>query len=116
MPSLSRSATEPLVQVKREVSDLTLSSIPLNKVAMSKRYTHREIDLKATSQATESKQKKKIAVEQELKGAIAAIKRPNPKMAGAEVVEAVERRKADSHSRSKSNCLFNSPPALLKLG
>ena len=100
MPSLSRSATEPLVPVKREVSDLTLSSIPLNKVAISKRYTQREVDLGPTAQATESKQKKKAAIEQELQGAIAAIKRPNPKMAGVEFAETVEKRQADSQSRS----------------
>ena len=100
-PSLSRSATVPLLQVKREVSDTTLSSIPLNKVAMSKRYTQREVDLRAASQATEARHKKKAAIQQELKGAIAAIKRPNPKMAGVDFVEAVEKRQASSHPRSK---------------
>ena len=101
MPSLSRSATEPLVQVKRETSEPTLSSIPVNKVVMSKRYTQREVDLRASTKAAESKMKKKLAIEQELQGAIAAIKRPNPKMAGVEFVEAVEKRQIDLQSKSK---------------
>ena len=105
-PLLSRSATEPLLQVKREVSDTTLSSIPLNKVAMSKRYTQREVDLRAASQATEAKHKKKSAIQQELQGAIAAIKRPNPKLAGKEFVEAVEKRQARSHPKSMLNALL----------
>ena len=101
-PSLSRSATEPVLpQVKREVSDTSLSSIPLNRVAISKRYTQREVDLRAASQATEARHKKKVAIQQELQGAIVAIKRPNPKMAGKEFVETVEKRQASSQSRSK---------------
>ncbi len=100
-PSLSRSATAPVLpQVKREVSDTSLSSIPLNRVAMHKRYSQREVDLHATSQATEAKLKKKARVEQELQGAIAALKRPNPRMAVKELVEDAERRAAASHSRS----------------
>ena len=106
-PSLSRSATEPLLQVKREVSDTTLSSIPLNKVVMSKRYTQREVDLRAASQATEARHKKKVAIQQELQGAIAAIKRPNPKLAGVEFVESVERRQANRHPSSTLKYLLN---------
>lgn len=100
-PSLPRSATDPVLpQVKREVSDTSLSSIPLNRVAMHKRYSQREIDLHATSQAAEAKLKKKTRVEQELRGAIAALKRPNPRMAVKDLVEYAERRAAASHSRS----------------
>ena len=100
-PSLSRSATAPVLpQVKREVSDTSLSSIPLNRVAMHKRYSQREVDLHATSQATEAKLKKKARVEQELQGAIATLKKPNPRMAVKELVEDAERRTTASHSRS----------------
>ena len=100
-PSLSRSATAPILpQVKREVSDTSLSSIPLNRVAMHKRYSQREVDLCATSQAAEAKLKKKARVEQELQDAIAALKKPNPRMAVKELIEDAERRATASHPRS----------------
>ena len=100
-PSLSRSVTAPVLpQVKREVSDTSLSSIPLNRVAMHKRYSQREVDLYATSQAAEAKLKKKARVEQELQDAIAALKKPNPRMAVKELIEDAERRATASHSRS----------------
>lgn len=103
-PALSRSATDSaLPGLKREVSDTSLSTIPLNRVALQKsqRYSQREVDLKAVSQSTEAKLKKKAAVERELKGAIAALKKPNPRMAVRELVEAAEKRAAGSTSRSK---------------
>ena len=104
-PSLSRSATDPVLpQVKREVSDTSLSSIPLNRVAMHKRYSQREVDFHTKSQATEAKLKQKARVEQELQGAIAALKRPNPRMAVKDLVEDAEKRAAASNSRSTA-CL-----------
>lgn len=107
-PSLSRSATDPVLpRVKCEVSDTSLSSIPLNRVAMHKRYSQREVDLHATSQATEAKLKKKARVEQELQGAIAALKKPNPRMAVKELVEDAERRAAASHLRKPKNPVRN---------
>jgi len=97
-PSLSRSATDSMLpRKKREESDTSLSSIPLNRVAMHKRYSQREVDLNA---ATEVKLKRKAKVDQELQGAIAALKRPNPRMAVKELVEDAERRVARSCSRS----------------
>ena len=100
-PSLSRSVTAPILpQVKREVSDTSSSSIPLNRVAMHKRYSQREVDLNATSQAAEAKLKKKARVEQELHDAITALKKPNPRMAVKELIEDAERRATASHSRS----------------
>lgn len=104
-PGLSRSNTDSaLPGLKREVSDTSLTAISLNRVALhkTKRYTQREVDLKAASQAAEAKAKKKARVEQELQGAIAALKKPNPRLAVKELVEAAEQRTAGSHSRSKS--------------
>ena len=104
-PSLSRSATESIVpDLKREMSDTSLSAVPLNRLNLekSKRYSQREVDLNAVSQAAEARLKKKASVEQELKGAIAALKKPNPRMAVKEFVEAAEKRAAESHTRSKS--------------
>ena len=105
-PSLSRCVTDPaLPQLKREVSDTSLSSISLNKVAMQKRYSQREVDLKVASQATEAKLVKKARVEKELQGAIAALKKPNPRMAVKELVEDAEKRAAGFRPRSKSPAL-----------
>ena len=107
-PALSRSATDSaLPGLKREVSDTSLSTIPLNRVALQKsqRYSQREVDLRAVSQSTEAKLKKKAAVERELQGAIAALKRPNPRMAVKELVEAAEKRAAGSTSRSKQHSI-----------
>ena len=103
-PSLSRSATESMVpSLKREINDMSLSAVPLSRLNLqkSKRYCQREVDLNAVSQAVEVRLKKKANVEQELQGAIAALKRPNPRMAVKEFVEAAEKRAAETHTRSK---------------
>ena len=106
-PSLSRSLTEPVLpQIKREKSDTSLCTIPLNRVAMHKRYSQREVDFQAASQATEAKLKQKAKVEQELQNAIAALKKPNPRMAVKELVEDAERRVARSRSRSRQLMRF----------
>ena len=108
MPSLSRSATEPMLpQVKREVIDTSLSTIPLNRVAMSKRYSHREVDLYSASQAMEDKLKKKASIDNELQSAIAALKKPNPRMAVQELIDAAEQRAIASRSKKPKNCVRN---------
>lgn len=108
-PALSRSATDSLLpSLKREVSDTSLSSIPITKVPLhkSRRYNQREVDLSTASQANEAKPKKKLNVEEELRSAIATLKKPNPRMAVKELVEATEKRNAGMHLRSK----YLSPP------
>ena len=104
-PSLLRSITEPtLPSLKREVSDHSLVSIPLNRapsIHVQKRYSQREVDLRSAAATTEAKLKRKAAVEQELKGAIAAMKRPNARMAVKELVEASERRKEGTEKGRK---------------
>lgn len=106
-PSLMRSATDSVLpRFKREESDTSLSSIPLNRVVMNKRYSQREVDLNAASQATEAKLKRKAKVEQELQGAINMLKRPNPRMAVKELVEDAEKRAAGPPSRSKNSLCF----------
>lgn len=108
-PSLSRSATDSVLpRLKREVSEASMSSMPINNVSLSKsrRYSQREVDLGSISHAKEAKLKKKANVEQELKGAIAALKRPNPRMAVKELVEAAERRAGVSSLRSKCAFIF----------
>ena len=103
-PHLSRSITDSaLPRLKREVSEASLSSIPLSNMAISKsrRYSQREVDLSAIFKANEAKLKKKALVEQELKGAIDALKKPNPRMAVKELVEAADKRAAGSNMRSR---------------
>lgn len=91
-------------RLKRETSDISLAAIPLDRVGIqkSKRLSQREVDLSAVSQVTEAKLKKKASVEQELKGAIAALKRPNPRLAVKELMESAERRAAGSGSNARS--------------
>ena len=102
-PSLLRSATDTILpRLKREASDTSLSSIPPNRVAMQKRYSQREVDLHAASQAMEAKLKKKAKIDHELQSAIAALKKPNPRMAVRELVEDAEKRVAGSRSRSNT--------------
>ena len=102
-PPLLRSATDSILpQFKREASDNSLSSIPLNRVAMQKRYSQLEVDLHEASQAMEVKLKKKAKIDHELQSAIAALKKPNPRMAVKELVEDAEKRVAGSRSRSNT--------------
>lgn len=102
MPSLSRSTTEPsLPRLKRETSEALLSTIPLNRVQMPKGFSQREVDLHANAQAAEAKRSKKAKVDEELQNAIAALKKPNARMAVKEMVDAADER-ATAHRWKKS--------------
>ena len=107
--TLVRSATDSVLpRIKRETSSVSLSAIPLEKsnMAVPKRYSQREVDLTAVSQATEAKSQKKVAMEQEVKGAlrgaIATLRKPNSRMAVKELVESAELRAAGAGSKSRS--------------
>lgn len=103
-PTLTRSATDSVLpSIKRELSELAMPAIPPTRPSLqnTKRYSQREVDLTAVSQATEAKLQRKAAIEQELQGAIAALKKPNPRMAVKELVESADRRAA-SASKSRS--------------
>lgn len=105
-PALLRSATDSMLpSLKREVSDVSISSLPMNKIPLHKlkRYSQREVDLGLASQANEAKLKKKAGVERELQNAIAALKRPNPRMAVKEFVEAADKRAVGSRLPSKKS-------------
>ncbi|KAL9012177.1 MAG: hypothetical protein Q9173_003046, partial [Seirophora scorigena] len=109
-PALSRSATDSVLpDLKREPSDTPLSNVPSKRPTFHKanRYSQREVDLGAVSQAAEAKAKRKANVEQELQGAIAALKRPNPRMAVKEFVEAAEKRAARARSRKSKHPVRN---------
>ncbi|KAI4193840.1 MAG: hypothetical protein LQ348_002766 [Seirophora lacunosa] len=109
-PALSRSATDSVLpDLKREPSDTPLSNVPSKRPTFHKanRYSQREVDLGAVSQAAEAKAKRKANVEQELQGAIAALKRPNPRMAVKELVEAAEKRAERARSRKSKHPVRN---------
>lgn len=113
---LSRSATDSVLpNLKREPSDSSLANVSLNRSAFhkSKRYSQREVDLSTVTQAAEAKAKKKANVEQELQGAIAALKRPNPRMAVKEFVEAAEQRAVGAKSKSTENLPIVIRPILI---
>lgn len=102
---LTRSATDSIIPgIKRELSDATLSAISTTRLNLQhpRRYSYREVDLSAAAQATEAKQQKKSVIEQELKNAIAALTKPNPRAAAREVVDSAERRTAGAEARSRS--------------
>ncbi|KAL8907276.1 MAG: hypothetical protein Q9207_001517 [Kuettlingeria erythrocarpa] len=108
--SPSRSATDSVLpNLKREPSHRSLANVPSNGSAFqkSKMYSQREVDLTAVTQAAEAKAKKKANVAQELQGAIAALKRPNARMAVKEFVEAAEQRAAGAKSRKSKNPVRN---------
>jgi hypothetical protein len=87
--------------VKREGSEVPLlKSIPTQQPAAvsrggglkSTRFSQREVDLTAMPKRKETKLKKKVQVEEELKHAISALKKPNRILAGRCFMEAAEQR------------------------
>lgn len=105
-PSLARSATDSLVPtIKQELEDICLSNIPFQRPSIyaSNLYTRREVDLTAETKATEAKLKRKAEMEQELKGAIFALKRPNARLAVKEFVDASDQRKVQRKPRSRKS-------------
>ena len=104
--SLSRSATESaLPQMKREVSEISLSLMSTKGGTASQRYSHREVDLQACSQTVDAKVKTKAQVEHELRGAIATLKKPNARMAVKDFVDAADQRNERSRPRKPKHPL-----------
>ncbi|KAI9782961.1 MAG: hypothetical protein M1839_004436 [Geoglossum umbratile] len=103
-PTLTRSATSPAVPgLKRETSECSLWSVPPKDaqppmnvfrggVLKSKKFGQREIDMSFTTNATNIKLQRKAKVEEELREAITALKKPNRGLAVKEFVETSERR------------------------
>lgn len=116
--SLLRSATMPAMPgFKREGSEISLSSIPsadsqtqstVNKSGFtnSKRFGHREVDFASLTRDEDAKAKKQASINDELKNAIAALKKPNRELAGKNFAETIEQRTMPlSVSRSMLFCL-----------
>jgi hypothetical protein len=102
-PSLNRSATDSalLRGVKRETSEVPLAAIPFQRspsnaarqsLSHFKHLKGRQIDLSAPSAAAAAKLKQKKRVEEDLKEAITALKKPNRDLAVGGYVEEIERR------------------------
>jgi len=102
-PALSRSATDSALpdRVKREGSEVSLSSIPFrrspsksNRQSMSqiRHLQGRKIDLAQPSAAASAKMKQKQRVEEDLQEAILALKKPNRGLAAGGYVTDNEQR------------------------
>lgn len=114
-PSLSRSFTDSALfrGIKREGSEVSLSAIPFQRspsknarrsVSQFRHLEGRELDLTTTSAAVTAKLKQKQRVEEEVKEAINALKKPNRGLAAGSYVDDIEHRgtaPAVSASRSR---------------
>lgn len=102
--SLLRSATMPAIPgFKREGSEVSISSIPSieshsqsavnkNGFTSNKRFGHREVDFTSLAREENDKAKKQASINDELKNAIAALKKPNRELAGKTFAETIEQR------------------------
>jgi DNA replication regulator SLD3 len=111
--SFSRSATDSQVfPVKSETPEVSMSSIPPRRdsqpsvarksdVLEKHRLRQREVDFGALAAANEAKAKKKQEVEQKLKDAISALKKPSRAAVSGEFVDAVEQRKRMAEGRAR---------------
>jgi DNA replication regulator SLD3 len=105
-PSLARSATDlGIPRFKREESEVSLFDIPVQRgksvVARVERLKAQQVDMHAISAATEAKLAQKAKLEEEVKNAINTLKKPNPRQAVKEYVEATEQRSLGSASMRK---------------
>ncbi|KAJ4380736.1 hypothetical protein N0V86_004097 [Didymella sp. IMI 355093] len=112
-PSLARSATDTALlrqpSVKREVSEAPLSAIPFKRspsrarqsMSQLRHLQGREMDLTATSAAAAAKLKHKARVEDDLKEAIATLKKPNRDLAAGSYMAEIEKRELGSANRSR---------------
>lgn len=111
-PSLMRSATDSFI--KREASEVPLSAFPQLKDSRPpsrsrqpsvqlQHLNRRQVDLNSLSTSSEAKLKRKAAIEDELKDAITAIKKPNRNLAIKDYNEATEQRAFARTSKRKQH-------------
>ncbi|KAL5389944.1 hypothetical protein DPSP01_002003 [Paraphaeosphaeria sporulosa] len=102
-PSLNRSATDSTIlnAIKREGSEVPLSAIPFQRSpsnAARQTASHlkllkgREMDLNTTSKAAAARAQQRKRVEEDLKQAITALKKPNRGLAAGSYADDVEKR------------------------
>lgn len=112
-PSLTRSATDTTLlrqqSIKRETSEAPLSAIPFKRspsrarqsMSQLRHLQGREMDLTATSAAAAAKLKHKARVADDLKEAIATLKKPNRDLAAGRYMAEIEKRGLGSANRSR---------------
>jgi hypothetical protein len=111
-PSLHRSATDSnlLNHIKREESEVPMAAIPFQRspsnaarqsLSQFKHLKGRQIDLSGPSAATAAKLQHKKRVEEDLKDAITALKKPNRGLAVGGYVDDLERRGLGLSSKTK---------------
>ncbi|KAF2131771.1 hypothetical protein P153DRAFT_312462 [Dothidotthia symphoricarpi CBS 119687] len=111
-PSFNRAATDSILVdgIKREGSEAPLSAIPFHRspskgarqsMSQLKHLQGRQIDLTTTSAAATAKMKQKQRVEEDLKEAISALKKPNRGLAVGGYMADVERRGISSTDKSR---------------
>ncbi|KAF1930690.1 uncharacterized protein M421DRAFT_418168 [Didymella exigua CBS 183.55] len=112
-PSLARSATDTALlrqqSIKRETSEAPLSAMPFKRspsrarqsMSQLRHLQGREMDFTATSAAAAAKLKHKARVEDDLKEAIATLKKPNRDLAAGSYMAEIEKRGLGSVNRSR---------------
>lgn len=112
-PSLARSTTDTALlrqqSIKRETSEAPLAAIPFKRspsrarqsMSQLRHLQGREMDLTATSAAAAAKLKHKARVEDDLKEAIATLKKPNRDLAAGSYMAEIEKRGLGSANRSR---------------
>ncbi|GAB7355731.1 hypothetical protein MBLNU459_g6426t2 [Dothideomycetes sp. NU459] len=112
--TLSRSATDSFFVpgLKREMSGVPLAQIPSRTptpAAASQRRSVpdlmrvREVDFSAIQRNNEAKLKKRAEVEEKLKEAISALKRPNRAQASKEISDVSEQRRLMAQARARTS-------------
>lgn len=102
-PSLGRSATDSTVirGIKRECSEVPLSAVPFQRSpsnAARQSMSHlkllkgREVDLGSTSGTSAARMRQRKKVEEDLKEAISALKKPNRELAASSYADDIEKR------------------------
>jgi len=128
-PSLARSATDTLLlqringertetPQKNAFKDIRKPLSRSNSINQSKRLlSQREVDMSAMTKFKGVKLKKNAAVEQELKNAIATLKKPNRSIAVKDYVDAADQRAAAAVIRphSKSHFIFTKGSPLIQV-
>lgn len=115
IPSLGRSATDSQVipGLKRESSEISLDLIPRkdSQRSTSRRNTavdlmkRREVNFSSLSIDIDAKTKKKAEVEEKLREAITALRKPNRVAAGQEFADVVEQRNLIAQGRARGRLL-----------
>lgn len=112
-----RSCTDSFVVpgLKREASEISLAQIPSRDLtpaaaaaagprrSASERMRVREVDFSAIQRSNDAKLKKRQEVEERLKEAITALKRPNSAQAGREIADVSEQRRLIAQGRSRTS-------------